>query len=85
MSPSKQVPQVYVWGDVHMDGGDMGNSGLIEVQGHWYNDNATSTQSGTGLAWFNNQDVNTTEVQQIRGTANLTACGCFLRCRIGKP
>lgn len=69
--------QVYVWGDVHMDGGNMGNSGLIEVQGHWYNDNATSTQSGTGLAWFNNQDVNTTEVQQIRGTANLTGAAAF--------
>ncbi len=68
---------IYVMGDVHLDGGDLGNSGTIEVQGDFYNDNATSTQSGTGVVIFKNDDVNLGQVQQIRGSADLTGSASF--------
>ncbi len=68
---------VYIWGDARLDGGDFGNSGYVEVQGHFYNDDAASTQSGNGVVEFQNDDVNAGEVQQIRGTADLTGTAAF--------
>ncbi len=69
--------EVHVLGDVYQDGGNIANNGLIKLDGHWYNDNAASTQSGTGLAKFQNDKTNLTEDQQIRGVANLTGANAF--------
>jgi hypothetical protein len=69
--------EIHVLGDVHQDGGEMANTGLIKLDGHWYNDNAASTQSGTGLVKFQNDKTNATEDQQIRGIADVTVANAF--------
>jgi hypothetical protein len=69
--------EIHVLGDVHEDGGSIANAGIIKLDGHWYNDNATSTQSGTGVVKFQNDKTNLTEDQEIRGVADLTGTNAF--------
>lgn len=60
---------VYVWGDVHMEGSTatLDHDGSLEVQGNLYSDNQFQ-QRGTGTVLLQNNDVNTNERQFISGS-----------------
>ncbi len=61
--------EVYIQGDVHMEGGSalLNNDGFIEVQGNMYSDNLFQ-QRGTGTVRLENNDVNINERQFIQGS-----------------
>lgn len=60
--------EVYVWGDVHMEGASatLNNNGFVEVQGNLFSDNQFQ-QRGTGIVRLENNDVNTGDRQFIEG------------------
>jgi len=59
---------LYVWGDVHMEGNTatLDHNGTLEVQGNLYSDNQFQ-QRGTGTVTIQNEDVNVSERQFISG------------------
>lgn len=61
--------EVYVHGDVHMNGssGLLDNDGFIEVQGNMFSDNQFQ-QRGTGTVRMENNDVNVNDRQFIQGS-----------------
>ncbi len=60
---------VYVWGDVYMEGATatLDNDGFLEVQGNMFSDNLFQ-QRGTGTVRLENNDVNTNDRQFIEGS-----------------
>ncbi len=66
----EQGAEVYVWGDVHIDGtdGEIINDGKLELEGNFYKAPGTLyTDTGLGELAFNNDDINTSESLMLSG------------------